>query len=362
MAIEHDIAVASSTDRLMALSQPAIASGATIPPLPARRLSLMVIVPTRNEAGNVAALVERLQGGLEQLRDDGVGCEIFFVDDSDDETPAAVDAVRSAWADSDGEIWCVHRPSTLRWGGLGGAVVDGLRVTGADWVCVIDGDLQHPPELVPSLLARARSRADGAEVDLVVASRYCEEGSSQGLDLARTAISRLMTNVARLSFPGRLAGVTDPMSGFFLVRRKAIRVDDLRPDGFKILLEVLVRTPGLRVAEVPFTFGDRHAGESKASLSVAAQYFRHVITLRFPRTAAYISISSPVSGSNGRMSSGPRLRTLLTAVLTGWKVTMSFAAGTSKACRAWRSSGSVPSVESSQRSQADSGRITGIRS
>ncbi len=274
MAIEHDIAAANPTQAPVATPplRPAI------PPLPTRRLTLAVIVPTRNEAGNVATLVGRLGRALEHVRDDGVVCEILFVDDSDDDTPAAIEDVRSTW---DGEIWCVHRRPGERWGGLGGAVVDGLRVTGADWICVIDGDLQHPPELVPSLFDRARSV--GREVDLVVASRYCAQGSSQGLDLARTAISRLMTNVARLALPGHLNGVSDPMSGFFMVRHQAIRVGELRPDGFKILLEILVRSPGLRVAEIPFAFGDRHAGESKASLVVAAQYFRHVARLRSQR-------------------------------------------------------------------------------
>ncbi len=363
MATEHHIAEASlaamveATDAVTRMITATPPARPGIPPLPTRRLTLAVIVPTRNEAGNVAALIERLDRALEVVRDDGVACEALFVDDSDDDTPAAVEAVRSAW---DGEIWCVHRRPGERWGGLGGAVVDGLKVTGADWVCVIDGDLQHPPELVPALFERAR--AAGREIDLVVASRYCAEGSSQGLDLARTAISRLMTNVARLAFPGRLVDVTDPMSGFFIMRRKAISIDDLRPDGFKILLEILVRSPGLRVAEIPFVFEDRHSGESKASLAVAAQYFRHVLTLRFPKAAAQVSASSPVSGSNRRISSGPRLRTLFTAVLTGWKVTTSFAAGISKPCRTSSSSGSAPNPASSQRSHADSGRITGIRS
>ena len=84
--------------------------------------------------------------------------------------------------------------------------------------------------------------------------------------------SRSTTTAARMLFPRRLRGVTDPMSGFFLVRREALDLDALRPRGFKILLEILVRHPGLRAAEVSFTFGERHAGRSKASIREALRY------------------------------------------------------------------------------------------
>ena len=126
--------------------------------------------------------------------------------------------------------------------GLGAAVVQGLRAARAPWVCVMDADLQHPPELIASLLEQAES----SDLDLVVASRYCEDGST-GFGWARAMASRSTTGAARLLFPRRLRNVTDPMSGFFLVRRDAIDVDALRPRGFKILLELLIRTPGAPV-------------------------------------------------------------------------------------------------------------------
>jgi dolichol-phosphate mannosyltransferase len=241
---------------------------------------LAVIVPTRNESANVAELVRRLDATLAALRDAGHACSIVFVDDSEDDTPAAVERTSDTAVT---DVYCIHRPDGERWGGLGGAVVDGLRGTGTEFACVIDGDLQHPPELVAELWSRARQA--GQEADVVVASRYCDEGSSQGLERGRTAISRTMTRLARWAFPGPLRAVTDPMSGFFLVRRSALDVDRLAPEGFKILLEILVRHPGLRVAEIPFTFGDRFAGDSKADLAVGLSYLRHVVGLRFARTA-----------------------------------------------------------------------------
>jgi len=247
---------------------PVLAASTTAP-------SLTVIVPTRNESGNVAELVRRLDATLGGLAAVGHRCSVVYVDDSDDDTAAVVERVA---ATAGTELYCVHRPKDARWGGLGGAVVDGLRATGAELACVIDGDLQHPPELIPELVAAAVRADDPA--DLVVASRYCASGSAEGLDLRRTAISRSMTAVARLAFPGALRSITDPMSGFFLVRRTRLDLDRLAPDGFKILLEIAVRTPDLRVAEVPFTFGDRFAGDSKADLSVGWSYLRHVLKLR----------------------------------------------------------------------------------
>jgi dolichol-phosphate mannosyltransferase len=239
------------------------------------RPSLTVIVPTRNEAANVAELVRRLDETLGTWRSAGHACTIVFVDDSDDDTAQTVERCRTDVAT---ELYCIHRPPAQRWGGLGGAVVDGLRASGSDYACVIDGDLQHPPELVSELWDRALRAGD--EADLVVASRYCASGSARGLDLRRTAISRTMTSLARLMFPGALRAVTDPMSGFFLVRRTALDLDRLQPEGFKILLEIAVRSPGLRVAEIPFTFGERFAGDSKADLRVGVSYLRHVAKLR----------------------------------------------------------------------------------
>ena len=125
----------------------------------------------------------------------------------------------------------------------------------------------------------ATAACDGAE--LVVASRYCEQGGTEGLGPVRALISTASTSAARMLFPRRLRGVTDPMSGFFLVRPDAVDVDALRPRGFKILLELLVRCRNLRHAEVGFAFADRHAEESKGSLREGLSYLRSLCELRF---------------------------------------------------------------------------------
>jgi len=238
--------------------------------------TLAVLVPTRNEAANIEELLRRISAAVT-----GIPTEIVFVDDSDDDTPAVIRRVARERGGGTCQVSLIHRRGGQRTGGLGGAVVDGLRATDAPWVCVLDADLQHPPEVVPRLLAVAER--DGA--DLAVASRYCGTGRTDGLVPARALISVACGSAAKLLFPMRLRGVTDPMSGFFLVRRSAVHLDGLRPRGFKILLELLVRHGDLRATEVGYTFADRHAGESKGTLREGLTYLGSLADLRLGRTA-----------------------------------------------------------------------------
>jgi dolichol-phosphate mannosyltransferase len=218
----------------------------------------------------VGALISELEPVLA-----GERAELIFVDDSDDGTPSRVlEHARLA----KGSLRLVHRRPHERTGGLGGAVVEGLSRARGSWVCVMDADLQHPPEVVPRLLRAAE--ADNR--DLVVATRFRDGGSQGGLGALRTLVSRGSALVARLLFPRRLQGVSDPMSGFFLVRRVAVDLAELKPIGFKILLELLVRTPFQSVGEVPYAFAERRAGESKASLREGMRFLLHLARLRLP--------------------------------------------------------------------------------
>jgi putative flippase GtrA len=233
-----------------------------------------VIVPTRDEAGNVEPLVDRLAAVMPEHP-----LEIVFVDDSEDGTDAVV---RSLPVRDNCVIHLIHREPASRWGGLGGAVVDGMRVARAEWICVMDADLQHPPEVLGDLVARA-SRGD---VDLVIASRFCADGTARQFGAARRVLSHGSTWLAQRLFGRELRDVTDPMSGFFVVRRSGVPIAALKPRGFKILLEVLVRGRMLRTAEVPFDFGVRHSGESKASAKEGARYLRQLWQLRVKDVAA----------------------------------------------------------------------------
>lgn len=239
-------------------------------------VELTVIVPTFNEAPNVPELVRQLGEALVGHR-----AEVLFVDDSTDETP---DVVRAVAATAALPVRLVHRDDPV--GGLSGAVQEGLAASSAPWCVVMDGDLQHPPGLVPSLLATAQTEG----VDVVVASRYLADGSSSGLaNATRHVVSSVSTAVTRAMFPVRLADCSDPMTGFFLVRREAVDLDRLRPRGFKILLEILARHR-LAVAEIPFVFGERFAGDSKASLAQGVRFLAQLAALRFGRMSRFAVI------------------------------------------------------------------------
>ncbi|MFC5994861.1 glycosyltransferase [Pseudonocardia hispaniensis] len=239
-----------------------------------------VVIPTRHEGDNIAMLLDRL---LVAARDPAI--EVIFVDDSDDDTPARITAYATS---SPARIHLVHRSPGERTGGLGGAVLTGMRRAGGEWVVVMDGDLQHPPELACRLAEIGRSR----NLDLVVASRYVGTGDASGLGSgARHAVSGAATTVAKVVFPARLAQPTDPMSGLFAVRLGAIDLDDLHPTGFKILMEILVRRPGLRLAEVPFAMSPRNAGESKASLREGLHFLHHLARLRLGLFTAQVDRS-----------------------------------------------------------------------
>lgn len=235
-----------------------------------------VIVPTFNERDNVAELVARTAAAL-----DGWDAEILFVDDSTDDT--AVEIARVA-ADAPIPVRVLHRSENT--GGLGGAVVVGLRAAAADVCIVMDGDLQHPPELLPALLARY---AQG-DADVVAASRYVGGGDTSGLGTAvRFGVSRVATWLTRAMFPIRLAHSTDPMTGFFLVDRARLDLSTLQPRGFKILLEILARND-MRIAEVPMEFAERRHGTSKASLRQGAMFLEHLARLRFGKMSLFALI------------------------------------------------------------------------
>lgn len=241
-------------------------------------MQLSIVVPTYNEAPNVAELVRRVTAAVERA---GIDAEIVFVDDSTDATPAVV---REVAASASLPVRLVHRDEPR--GGLGGAVLEGFTAAEADACLVIDGDLQHPPETIPDLWERF-SRGD---VDVVAGSRYAGGGTAHGLaDRTRVLVSKVATALTRAMFPIRLRDVSDPMTGFFVIDRRSVDQAILAPRGFKILLEILARRP-LRVAEVPFAFAGRHAGESKASMRQGLHFLAQLTALRFGKMSLFALI------------------------------------------------------------------------
>jgi dolichol-phosphate mannosyltransferase len=233
------------------------------------RVLLTLVVPTRNEVDNVPRLVRELREGLSDL-----DYRVVFVDDSTDGTPGVVRDL----AGKDGRVRLVRREGAERRGGLSTAVTTGMDLfSGAsEYTCVMDADLQHPPEKVHEMLEIARR----TDADVVVASRYAPGGSSYaGLSgTARRAVSVGSKYLAQIVFK-EARKTSDPMTGFFLIKNEAISGIQFRPTGFKVLLEILVCAPELKVVEAPFDFRARHAGVSKATLRQGFDYLIHILSL-----------------------------------------------------------------------------------
>ncbi|MDR6975686.1 dolichol-phosphate mannosyltransferase [Streptomyces sp. 3330] len=245
---------------------------APVPDLNAAELAepgaVTIVVPTFNESPNIRRLLHRITESVPSR----LPCEVVFVDDSTDDTP---EVIRDAARDCPFPVTVLHREEPV--GGLGGAVVEGMKAAGSDWIVVMDGDCQHPPSLVPELVATGERSNAG----LVVASRYIKGGSRAGLaGNYRVAVSRGATWLTKSLFPRKLHGISDPMSGFFAIRRSAVTADVLQPLGYKILLELAVRSRPRKVGEVPFVFEERFAGESKSSAREGLRFLRHLVGLR----------------------------------------------------------------------------------
>lgn len=235
---------------------------------------LSLVIPTFNERRNIGPLLSALGSAL----GDDTTWEAIFVDDSTDGTELVIEA----YAAADRHVRLLHRE--INRGGLAGAVVDGLAIAEGTYVCVLDADLQHPPERIPDLLRAARDQT----ADIVVASRYVPGGSTGGLDgPMRQFYSRGLKTLSRTAFPRKLAQITDPLGGYFLVHRSVVEGVDLRPIGYKILLEILVRCDWQIAAEVPYRFQPRQFDASKADFRQGVRFLKHLATLVWECSPAF---------------------------------------------------------------------------
>jgi dolichol-phosphate mannosyltransferase len=223
--------------------------------------TLSVVVPTYRESANVLVLYERMKRTLDSLP-----WEMIVVDD---DSPDGTWEIAFSLAAHDRRIRCLRRVNRS---GLAGAVIEGWMSSSADLVAVIDGDLQHDEAILPAMY-RALAGGNG---DLAIGTR-AGEGSREGLSPARQRLSDLGAWFFR-----QLAGasVIDPMSGFFMIRRKIVArlAPRLSPDGFKILVDVILCSGGdLKIVEVPYSFRRRAAGESKLTSLVALDFLGLVV-------------------------------------------------------------------------------------
>lgn len=221
-----------------------------------REPSVSVIIPTYNERTNIRHVIDRCLDAVSMY-----SIEILVVDD--DSPDGTWRLVSKTYRDDD-RITVLRRTDET---GLATAVSLGFREAVHDICVVLDADLQHPPERIPEVI-----EAFTSNVDLVVGSRMHEDGGIEDWSPFRSLVSSTATRLTQLLVPPA-RDVTDPMSGFFAVRRSRVAGVDLDPLGYKIFLEVLVRADIGRVVEVPYTFHDRERGDSKLT---AGQYLRFV--------------------------------------------------------------------------------------
>jgi len=224
---------------------------------PPNRPVLSIVIPTYNERVRLGELVAEVFRVFAAHSIDG---ELVIVDDnSPDGTGALADDLATRH-----RIRVLHRAGKL---GLGTAVVDGFSVAEGGVLGVMDADLSHPPDALPRLLAAL----DRHRADLVIGSRYVPGGRTKNWPVSRRVMSRFACLLAR-----PITAAKDATSGFFLIRREAVRDVQIAAGGFKICLELLVRGRVESIVEVPYEFVDRAAGESKMSWREATGYFRQL--------------------------------------------------------------------------------------
>lgn len=220
-------------------------------------LALSIVLPTYNERDNIRPIVEALGAALGSL-----SYEIIFVDDdSPDGTASEVIAL----ANEGRPVRCLRRIGRR---GLSSAVVEGVLASASEIVAVMDADLQHDETILPEMLRVLQT----TDAELVVASRHVDGGGVGAFSAGRQRMSALGAVASRL-----LVGksVTDPMSGFFMIRRSVFDrvVYDLAQQGFKILLDIIASAPRpLRIVEVPYQFRTRNAGDSKLERTTILEY------------------------------------------------------------------------------------------
>jgi dolichol-phosphate mannosyltransferase len=231
-------------------------------------IALSLVIPTFNESRNIAAMVKLVTNLLDQHL--GGKYELIVVDDN---SPDRTWEIALNLSQIYPQLRVMRREQER---GLATAIIRGWQVSRGEVLGVIDGDLQHPPEVLIQLL-----RAMTGAVDLAVASRHISGGGVSDWGLVRRFLSRGAQLLGLLILPGVIGRVSDPMSGYFLVRRRAIANCVMQPLGYKILIEVLGRGNIGEIAEVGYVFQERQAGHSKVTIRQYIEYIQHLLQLRF---------------------------------------------------------------------------------
>jgi dolichol-phosphate mannosyltransferase len=273
-------------------------------------IRMSLVLPTYNEVKNIAEVVRRLTSLLKGAMGDAY--EIIVVDDdSPDRTWEAAQRLTVEYPN----LRVMRRQGER---GLSSAVIRGWQAARGDVLAVIDADLQHPPETILQLW---KGIEDGA--DLAVASRHLEGGGVSDWSLARRILSRGAQLLGLLILPSVVGRVSDPMSGYFMVRRTALEDVTLHPLGYKILVETLGRGKIRWIAEAPYVFRERVQGESKVTKKLYAEYFAHLIRLRFARLRSDRFLRFATVGATGVVVDMVLLFLLSDPHALAWRLTRS---------------------------------------
>ncbi len=264
-----------------------------IPPLAARNsatttpeIKLSLIIPTYKESQNIPTIVSKLSHLLNQTIRDRY--ELIIVDDN---SPDLTWEVAQSLMPEYPQLRVMRREKER---GLSTAVIRGWQAARGEVLGVIDADLQHPPETLLQLYAEMERGAD-----LAVASRHVEEGGVSDWSIIRRFLSRGAQVLGLIILPGVVGRVSDPMSGYFMVRRDAIMGKVMDPVGYKILIEVLGRGNIRWIGEAGYVFQERQEGESKVTGKQYIEYIQHLLKLRISRWPLMRFIRFGVVGFSG---------------------------------------------------------------
>lgn len=247
---------------------------------PSKELLVTIIPATFNEKNNIAPLVKKIRAAMSS---EPYEYEVIFADDSTDDTEEEI-------------TYFVNKYSNIKYSrcpgeGLSAAFISVFKKAKGKYIVCMDADLQHPPALLPKLIEKLQT---GAQMS--IASRYIPGGSNEGLGkfwsiygIYRRLISMSMSYLTRILFIP-IRKTTDPMTGFFAFKKELIKDVKLEGTGFKILVEVLMRTNPKDVVEVPLKFQERQNEESKATPTQGLNFFKQLghLFVDLPEAARFV--------------------------------------------------------------------------
>ncbi|MGY5143374.1 MAG: glycosyltransferase [Candidatus Nitrosopumilus sp. bin_32a] len=225
---------------------------------------ISIILPTYNESQNILNMLKSIHENIPK----GINTETIVVDDnSPDQTGKIVeDYISGLKKITENTIDIIHRTAK---NGLSSAILNGIQIAKGETIVVMDSDFSHPPQIIPKMIEAFKQY----QCDLVVASRYITGGHIQGWTIKRKLMSKIATMIAK---KGLNVKTKDPMSGFFAFKKNMIKELNFDALGYKLLLEILVKTKGINIKEIPYTFENRKSGSSKLDNSIIFDYIKSV--------------------------------------------------------------------------------------